>query len=172
MTTDKKYSYIKHLAMMFFFTALILSTGCGLGKKQPEGQPYYDEGMALFQEGFYDLMPRGKLDEANKKFEEAEKAFQQAVSLDGDSVEFRRQLARVHVLRQNYSAAAAEFLKTIELEPENMDNYLILSSVYTRMKRYGDARKTLEHAKTLSEDSAAIEMINKLIKEIRAKELG
>jgi tetratricopeptide (TPR) repeat protein len=170
MTTVKKYSRIKHLVVMFFLTAIILSAGCGAGKKQPEGQTNYDEGMALFQEGFYDLMPRGKLDEANRKFEQAEKAFRQAVFLNKNSVEFRRQLARVLVLRQNYSAAADEFQKTIELEPGNIDNYLILSSVYTRMKRYGDARKTLEHAKTLSKDTDTVEMINNLIKEIRAKE--
>ncbi len=146
--------------------------GCGSREEPPDAKYYHETGMKLFQEGFYDLMPKGKMDEANRKFEQAEKAFHQAVALNRDSIESHRYLGRVYALRKNYSAAAGEFLKTIELDPENIDNYLILSSIYVRMKRYADAEKVLAHAKTLSKDPAAIEQINSLIKAIKAKELN
>jgi len=76
----------------------------------------------------------------------------------------------VYALRKNVSGAADEMVKTIELDPENIDNYLILSSFYVRMKRYNDAEKTLTYAKTLSTDPAAIDRINSLIQQMKERE--
>ncbi|MFO7964288.1 MAG: tetratricopeptide repeat protein [Desulfobacterales bacterium] len=157
------------LVLLAAATALFM-TGCGSDTDVNSAAYFHEKGVALFNEGFYELLPGGKMDEANRNFEQAEKAFEQAVILDNASVESHRYLARVYALRKNVSGAADEMVKTIELDPENIDNYLILSSFYVRMKRYNDAEKALTYAKTLSRDPAAIDRINSLIHQMKERE--
>ena len=170
--THQKNRGIRFYYILIFISFVMISAGCGSKEKPPDAEYFHKTGMTLFQEGLYGLLPKGKMDEANRKLEQAEKAFQQAVALDPDAIESHRYLARVYTLRKNYSAAISEFLIAIELDPEDFDTYMVLSSVYVRMKRYDEAQKVLEHAKTKSKDPAAVELINRLIKDIKAKELG
>ena len=148
-----------------FFMAMI--TSCGSKDQIEKETDYYEIGMALFKEGFYNLLPEGKIDDAMAKFAQAEKAFKQAAFEDPGSADTRRYLARSYAMQHKHSSAAAEYMKAIEIEPDNFNNYLYLASVYVRMKRYDDALKTLNHAKTLSKESSVIGLIDDLIKKIR-----
>ena len=150
---------------------LILTMAANCGSKDQPGDKsgYHEIGMALFREGFLELLPKGKTDEAMKKFAEAEKAFKQAVAMNPESAESHRYLARAYSMQNKLSPAAAEYLRAIEIEPNNMDNHLFLSSIYVRMKRYDDALKVLNHARTLTSESAAIRLIDDLIHNIKKR---
>jgi tetratricopeptide (TPR) repeat protein len=169
---NQKTEFIQLCVIISALFMLMTMTCCG-SKDQPDDETDFNEiGMTLFKEGFYDLLPKGKTDDATAKFALAEKAFKQAVAVKPDSAESHRYLARTYSMQQKLSDAAAEYMKTIEIEPGNLDNYLFLSSVYVRMKRYDDALNTLNHAKALSKESAVIELIDDLIKKIREKALN
>ncbi len=164
MTYRRKFSLIASL-----FLAFSLFPGCGSKEKAPDAEYFHETGIKLFQEGFYDLLPKGQTTEAHAKLEQAEQAFRRAVALKEDLVESHRYLARVCAVLKKYSEAADEYMKTIELEPQNIDNYLFLSSLYVRMDRFQDAENLLTHAKTMSKEPARMEQIDRLIKEIKAK---
>jgi tetratricopeptide (TPR) repeat protein len=155
------------MACLFLFFAII--SGCGSKEKSEDAEYFHQTGIDLFQEGFYDLLPKGQAAEAHAKLEQAEQAFRRAVELKPDMVESHQYLARVSALLKKYPEAADEYVRTIELEPQNVDNYLFLSSLYVRMNRFEDAEKVLAHAKTISKEPARLDQIDRLIKEIRAK---
>ena len=123
------------------------------------------------EKDFWIFCPKEKNEEAMKKFSQAEKAFQQAVAVNPESAESHRYLARTYSMQNKLSAATKEYMKTIEIEPNNLDNYLFLASIYVRMKRYDDALNLLNHAKTLTGESAAIDLIDDLIHNIRERSL-
>lgn len=160
---------VRFALMGLLFSCLALPAGCQKREQPPDAQYFHEAGMKLFQEGFYELLPAGKFDAANEKFEQAENAFEQAIALNDKSAESHRHLGRVYALRKRYSDAADQFVRTISLEPENIDNYLILSSIYVRMERYNEAKRVLAHAKSLAEDPSIIEQIDTLINGIKAK---
>jgi Flp pilus assembly protein TadD len=159
----------KLLWMALLFLVFALVSNCGSKEKAPDAEYFHEAGIKLFQEGFYDLLPKGQTTEAHAKLEQAEQAFRKAVALKEDLVESHRYLARVCAVLKKYPEAADEYMRTIELEPQNIDNYLFLSSLYVRMDRLQDAENLLTHAKTMSKEPARIEQIDRLIKEIKAK---
>jgi len=163
--------YTRFFIICLIFLALLLLASCGSDKDAADAQFYHEMGLRLYKEGYYDLLPKGNVDEANQKLEQAEKAFREAIALDDGLVESHRYLARVCTVEKKYSEAANAYLKTIELDPDNMDNYLFLASVYVRMKRYNDAEKVLAHAKTFSKEPAVIDQIHDLIGKIRERAL-
>ena len=159
---------IRFTLISFMLPLSIMMASCGSQDQVEEGtKDFHEMGMKFFKEGFYDLLPQGKTDEAMAKFALAEKAFKRAVAENPQSADTRRYLARSYSMQRKHNSAAAEYIKAIEIEPNNLDNYLYLASVYVRLKRYDDALKTLNHAKTLSKESGFIELMDDLIKKIR-----
>ena len=158
---DRFVQFILIAAVLIFS---LMTTGCGTKEQVQEETDFHEMGMKFFKEGFYDLLPAGKTDEAMAKFSQAEKAFRQAAAENPQSADTRRYLARSYSLQQKHTSAAAEYMKAIEIEPNNLDNYLYLASVNVRLKRYDDALKTLNHAKSLSKESGFISLIDDLIK--------
>jgi len=166
-----RYIFKRLTALILSFLILTISVSCG-SKDQPRTESdYHKIGMALFREGLLDLLPEGKTEEAMNKFSEAEKAFKQAVAINPESAESHLYLAKAYSMQNKLSAAADEYAKTIEIAPQNTDNYIFLSSIYVRMKRYDDALNLLNHAKSLTGESATIDLFNDLIHNIREKSL-
>jgi tetratricopeptide (TPR) repeat protein len=165
MTNHGKFSLMASL-----FLAFALLSNCGSKEKPADAQYFHETGIKLYQEGFYELLPKGQEAEAHAKLEQAEQAFRRAIALKDDLIESHRYLARICTVLKKYPEAADEYMKTIELEPGNIDNYLFLASLYVRINRYPDAEKVLAHAKTISKDPARIEQIDLLVKEIKAKD--
>ena len=157
------------LRIASLFLAFSLLSNCGSKEETPDAEYFHETGIKLYQEGFYDLLPKGEAAEAHARLEQAEQAFRRAIALKDDLVESHRYLARVCAVLKKYPQAADEYRRTIELEPENIDNYLFLSSLYVRMDRLEDAENVLGYAKSISKDPARLDQIDRLIKEIKAK---
>ena len=101
----------RFVAFVLSFLIITMAVGCG-SKDQPRTEADYHEiGIALFREGFLDLLPQGKNEEAMKKFSQAEKAFQQAVAVNPESAESHRYLARTYSMQNKLSAATKEYMK-------------------------------------------------------------
>jgi tetratricopeptide (TPR) repeat protein len=164
----KSYPY----GRLFITTLLILlmaapAAFCS-GDKDPESEEdYYKLGLKLFREGYYELMPQGKVEEGMKKLDQAVKAFETAISIKDARWESHWHLARIFSIEQKLEKAAAQYKRVIEMDPENTDHYLFLASVYVQMKQFSEARNVLDYAKTRTEDTQAIERIDALVKSIQ-----
>ena len=144
---------------------------CGTDNTSKDEKYYHELGLKLYYDGFYELLPKGKVAEAKQKFEQAADAFKEAVLINDKFIDSHKYLAKIYAMQENYLKAIDEHLKVIELDPDNLDNYLLLASVYVRTKRFNEAEKVMEHAKTKTKDPMAIQRVNELIKNIREKSL-
>ncbi|MBN2372823.1 tetratricopeptide repeat protein [bacterium] len=143
------------------------SEGCasqGIAKDEA----YYNEtGLGYFNKGFYELMPRGKREEASQLFEQAIAAFKEAISLNENYVEAHRNLARVFYVQKRFSEAAESYKKVAELTPNDIDTYLKIASAYTKLNNHSEAIEQLEKAKGLAIDQTVIDKLDNYIKKIK-----
>ena len=160
-------SILAAVAVLFFF----LPDGRCSGKKVKEDDQYYFQlGADLFKEGYYELIPRGQVAEGQKKIEQAVDALDVAVSINANNIDAHYLLARIYVILNKYPEAAAAYNRVIRLDPGNIDIYLYLASTYVQMKQYQKATDVLNHARTLTTDTQAIDRIASLIDTIREQE--
>jgi tetratricopeptide (TPR) repeat protein len=156
-------------AWVFVLIAIAVLSNCGKKETPVEPGDAYERGLSLFKEGFYGLLPQGKTNEAMETFKRAEESFRNAAADKKHAADSHRYLARIYSIRKQFPAAADEYRKAIEIEPENIDNYIFLASVYVRLEKYDEARKTLNHAKTLSREAAVVGLIEDLIRKIEER---
>lgn len=163
-------------SMLLITSVLTLSMAalpgfCSGGKEALSEEDYYKRGLELFREGYYEFMPRGKVEEGLQKLDQAVAAFETAVSMNDERWESHWHLARIFSIQQKLDQAAARYKRVIELDPENLDHYLFLASVYVQMKRFSEARNVLAFAKTRTEDTRVVERIEALVKSIQDQEM-
>ncbi|RMD94045.1 MAG: tetratricopeptide repeat protein [Calditrichaeota bacterium] len=79
-----------------------------------------------------------------QKFEEAEKSFLTAISVNPKRVEAYRNLAVAYVREKRFDDAVNYFKKALEIEPNSVETLNNLGTVYYQMKKYEDAARVLE----------------------------
>jgi len=133
---------------------------------QFSAQYYNDQGLSSFNEGFYNLLPTGKKEEAARCFEDAITSFKKALKINHDLVEAHRNLARVYYVRKEYAPAVEEYKKVVALAPYDMNARLAMASAYTKLGMNDEAVEQLTAAKEMSDDPAVIEKLDRLIEGI------
>ncbi|MBU4316721.1 MAG: tetratricopeptide repeat protein [Proteobacteria bacterium] len=162
----KKY-FIPLITLILPLLLAVSSAYSSGNKESNEEDDFHKLGLDLFQQGYYELIPQGKVEEGMKKLDQAVRAFESAISLNDQRTESHWYLARIFSIQLKYEKAEKQYKRLIELEPENLDYYLFLASTYVQMKRFSEARKSLDYAKTRTEDTLAIEKIDALVKSIQ-----
>lgn len=167
-----KPNYLVMLWIAATLTLLLMApSGFCSGDKAPANEDeFYTLGLELFRQGYYELMPQGKVEEGLKKLDQAAAAFETAISMKDDRWESHWHLARIFSIQQKLEKAATQYQRVIELDPDNLDHYLFLASVYVQMKQFSDARNVLDFAKTRTQDTGAIEKIDDLVQSIEDQE--
>jgi tetratricopeptide (TPR) repeat protein len=120
-------------------------------------------GMKFFNHGYYDLLPRGKKEEAHKNLEMAEKAFQKAIQLDRDFLEAHRNLARLYYLQENFEQAASQYFQVLRLDPNDIDTYVQMALAQIELGNFDEAIQYLETAKDKTDDQEVIEKLDQYI---------
>ena len=167
----KPLGFIIFLFMTILFIGLV-SPVLGSGGKNDQGEEYYyNMGLERFREGYYELIPQGKVEEGQKKLEQAASALEVAVSMNPQRRESHWHLARIFGALQKFDKAAVQYQALIALDPDEIDNYLFLSSIYVQMRQFSDAMNVLEDARARTGDPQTIERIEDLVKTIRQREM-
>ncbi len=112
--------------------------------------PAWTDLAAIFQrQGYFfaDLAP---------KLAQAETAVQRALELDPDSAAAHAVLGDLHLARWDWSAAEQEMLKAVAFEPNASVAHLNYWRLLMRLRRFEEARREIELARTLDPVSANI----------------
>jgi tetratricopeptide (TPR) repeat protein len=159
------------LAVLIFLFASGISTPCDLLAQDlmnPNVERNHNQkGLEYFQQGFYQLTPKGQAKEAEAYYELAIVEFKKAVSVKPDYLEAHRNLARVYFVQKKYGDAAGAYKKVVELSPNDLDSYVNLALAYIELHKYQDAIDQLEIAKTRTADEAAIQKLSSYVEKVR-----
>jgi tetratricopeptide (TPR) repeat protein len=163
---------LKLLASIVIILAFFISSGCGIAKSEEIqfSENYYNEqGLSSFNEGFYNLLPAGKKEEAALQFQDAIAFFKKALEINSDFTEARHNLARVYFIRKEYAQAVEEYKKVVDLAPEDMDARLAIASACVKLGRRDEAIEQLKMARDMNDDSIIIDKLNTLIESINGE---
>lgn len=119
---------------------------------------------AVFDEGFYHLLPRHNRAEANAKFALAERENLRALELDPSSEQARRQLARVYAAQKRFDDVIDVYQEILRLNPADVDLRVRLADVLTLRHRYQEALDQLQTARGYTEDPHALTQIDRFIR--------
>lgn len=162
-----KHNKLPYVALIILFFLIASGIGTAASKEIQYSETYYNElGLSAFNEGFYDLLPRGEKAAANLRFEQAVTFFEKAIEIDGDFTEAHRNLARVYFVRKEYTLAVEEYKKVVALDPGDPDTRLAIASAYVKLGMNDEAIEQLTAAKNQSDDPAVIEKLDRLIEGI------
>ena len=159
---------------LFFLVFIITSafgglTGYGaedLGTGVSDEAYHNQKGLSHFKKGFYSLTPQHRKEEASQEYGLAIKEFQKAITLNKKSVQAHRNLARVYDVQKRYLEAAEEYKQVTDLEPMDIDTYVLTALAYTQIQRYDEAIEQLEIAKTFATDEAVIDKLSEYIEKV------
>lgn len=84
------------------------------------------------------------------RFEEAEKAFKQALESGADAVECHTSLARIHERRNDWANAAAAWEAVLACDPVQTEAHLRLARALFTLKRFEQARRAFEEVLRLA----------------------
>ena len=120
-------------------------------------------GKALFDEGFYEFLPRNKRAEAEAKFNLAVRENLRAVELDPDLEPAYRQLARIYHVQKRYDKEIGTQLEILRLRPDDIDVRIRLADALIREQRFDEALEQFEAARTFTDDPYALDRIDRYI---------
>jgi tetratricopeptide (TPR) repeat protein len=152
--------------LMAFLGGGVLAAG---QKKAPETKPQvspHERGVAHFERGFYEFLPRGRAAEAAGEFDLAVREFKQALELDPTRAQTHRALARVYRVQERYLLAAEHYQKVTELTPHDIDAYVFAADALAEAGRLEDAGNMLQRAKTMTADPGALKSLDGLLEKL------
>lgn len=134
-------------------------------QKDPGGQArpretHLQRGLASFDRGFYEFLPKNRKAEAEQAFAFAVAELEMAVEADPNSQEAHKALARVHYVRQNYLKAAEQYRRLTEIDPFDLDSYALAALSLSEAGRFAEARIELEKAKARTTDPKALSLLD------------
>ncbi|MBN1414528.1 MAG: tetratricopeptide repeat protein [Bacteroidales bacterium] len=166
MICKKKLSFLS-LALVALLLIILVIYKQGYAQDLEAYEAYYNElGLDHFNKGYYDALPKNKKDEASLYFEKAITAFKTAIAINKDCIQSHKNLGRVYYVQKKFIEAAEQYQKVTELNPSDIDAYVITALAYTRINRYDKAIEQLKIAKSFSSDKAVIQKIDDYINKI------
>lgn len=123
-------------------------------------QTHLQRGLAGFERGFYELLPRGRKAEAEAAFAGAVLELEAALEAEPASARAHRALARIHAVREEHLAAAEHYRRLTEIDPFDLDSYVLAALSLGEAGRFGEARTELERAKGRTADARALALLD------------
>jgi len=124
------------------------------------------EGEAHFKKGFYDLIPRQKKEEAAQELGLAIQEFQQALAINPACSEAHKNLARLYYIQGKFLQSAMHYEKLTELNPDDIDSYVLAALAYAQAEKFAEARAQLESAKKIAVDEQISNKLNEYLKKL------
>jgi tetratricopeptide (TPR) repeat protein len=125
------------------------------------------KGLEYFNNGFYQLEPKQRHDEADQYYALAEQEFVRAVGVDPNLADAHRNLARVYFVRKNYAAAAESYHKLTLLEPKDLDAYVQAALAHAELHQFDRGVAELERAKLHTRDREVTAKLDGYIEKLR-----
>jgi tetratricopeptide (TPR) repeat protein len=149
------------LLLLLLLAALLAPTRAAAG---PPGLPLTNSGeqsdgirrgVGHFDKAFYDLTPHKRDREAVQEYDLAIAEFERELAVRPSSATAHGYLARIYYLRKQFDKAAAHYDKLTELDPFNIDAYVLAALAYAEDGSLAEARTRLETAKHQTTDPGA-----------------
>jgi Tfp pilus assembly protein PilF len=123
-------------------------------------QTHLQRGLAGFERGFYELLPKGRRAEADAAFAAAVIQLEQALEAEPGNAQANRTLARIHSVRKEPLAAADHYRRLTEIDPFDLDSYVLAALSLGEAGRFGEARTELERAKGRTADARILALLD------------
>jgi tetratricopeptide (TPR) repeat protein len=166
MKNQARTAFIVILWLMAFLGGGVLVAG---QKKAPETKPQvspHERGVAHFERGFYEFLPKSRAIEAAGEFDLAVREFKHALELDPTRAQTHRALARVYRIQERYLLAAEHYERVTELSPHDIDAYVFAADALAEAGRLEDAGHMLQRAKTMTVDPGALKSLDGLLEKL------
>jgi len=121
---------------------------------------HLQRGLASFDQGFYELLPKSRRAEADAAFAVAVKELGLALEAEPDNREAHRTLGRICTLKQDHLQAAAHYRRLTEIDPYDLDSYALAALALAEAGRFGESRTELERAEGRTADPHALAILD------------
>lgn len=116
--------------------------------------------QALFEEGFYDLIPHQQPEAARQRFERAVAELNQALAVDPNNEPALRLLARIHTVEGRHAEAADAYRRMLALRPGDIDTRVALALALSEEGRFDDAIAELRQARSYTRDEGVLRRLD------------
>lgn len=119
------------------------------------------------------LLADAELHQKLGKKTEAEKLFQELISVGGDGFDVRQRLGDLYAAQKQYPAAIKEYERAKLLDPDRSEPYERLAAIYEQDKKDDDALRELAVAAELeiSDDKVLTDLVERFAQKKRFKEV-
>jgi Tfp pilus assembly protein PilF len=157
------------VVISLIFLAAAFAAAAAMSPQKAPGAPARDEarpqthlqrGLAGFERGFYELLPKGRRAEADAAFATAVLELELALEAEPRNAQAHRTLARIHSVRKEHLAAAEHYRRLTEIDPFDLDSYVLAALSLGEAGRFGEARTELERAKGRTADAHALALLD------------
>lgn len=131
--------------------------------KPDEARPYLVQAVDMAPTSFRFLSDLVAMDLADKKMDAALARVKRAVDRTPDSAALHFLLGKVHAQGNQLTEAEAEYLKSTELDPGQVDSYVALTRLYSAANNPDRALAKLEDGLRANPDSVALLMLQGMI---------
>jgi tetratricopeptide (TPR) repeat protein len=145
---------------LFFVGGIAIAAGQEKAPERAPGITPHARGVAHFERGFYEFLPKNRAAEAAAEFASAIREFKSALELDPSQAETHRALARVYRVQEKYLLAAEQYQKVTELNPLDIDAYVLAAEALAEAGRYEESGLMLQKAKTRTADPGALRALD------------
>lgn len=125
-------------------------------------------GTDHFDKAFYDLTPHQRDLEAAHEYDLAIAEFQGELASNPSSTTAHAYLARIYSLRKEFAKAASHYDKLTEIDPHNIDAYVLASLAYAEAGQVAEARARLETARTQTSDPRVLTRLDDYLRKLQA----
>jgi len=152
--------------LLLFLAVLLAPTSASAGQPGlplPSGGDQSEpvrRGVGHFDRAFYDLTPHQRDLEALHEYNLAIAEFQRELAVRPSSAEAHAYLARIYYLRKQFDKAAAHYDTLAELDPFNLDAYVLAALAFAENGQIPEARDRLAAAKNHTADPEALKRLD------------
>jgi len=123
-------------------------------------------GVGHFERAFYQLVPQKRDAEATREFDLAVEQFEGELAAHPASIDAHAYLAKIFAVRKEFGKAAAHYDRLIELEPLNVDLYVLAALAYIDNMQVTEARARLVAAKDRTSDPAVVAKLTEYLSKL------
>ena len=160
--------------MVIIMTSVLGSLVCygadDVSTSNPDEAYHNNKGLKHFKKGFYELTPGKRKAEAAQQYGLAIQEFKKALAINSDSAEAHRNLGRVYSVQGKFIKAAKHYKKLTDLDPHDIDSYVLTALAYAEAGNYEDAMAELETAKNMTTDKTIIKKLDDYIRKLNQED--
>lgn len=124
-------------------------------------------GLEYFKTAFYQLTPKDRHEEAAQYYAKAEQEFGLALGANPNLAEAHRNLGRLSFVRGKFAAAAESYHKVTQLQPKDLDAYVLAALAHSELHQFEKGIAELERAKRQTSDPEVTAKLEGYIEKLR-----